>query len=343
MSDSIHETEVFLVGAGPIGLETAIELKCRRIPYVHIDKGQVASTVYKWPVRTQVFSRTEHLGIGGIPVMTSFQGPCSREGYLAYLRSVVIYYDLQVNTEEELLEARKSGEFFYLTVQTRTGKKQYRARALVLATGGISYPRKLGIPGEDLDHVHNTFRDPHLYFRKRVLVVGGRNSALESAIRCFHAGAKVALSYRRAHLRMGFIKYWMRPEILSRIARKDVVGLFRTLPVRIEKDRVYLYDLHRQGEREVLVDYVLMMIGFEADTSILEQLGADLEGVERKPVFCKETMETSVPGLFVSGTVVAGEQRSHQYFIDNCHDHGKNIALAVEKRLLGATKELVVH
>ena len=76
-------------------------------------------------------------------------------------------------------------------------------------------PKLLGIPGEDLPHVTHYFRDPHTYFNQRLLIVGGRNSAIEAAVRCQRAGAHVTLSYRREDFDATSVKFWLLPEIRS--------------------------------------------------------------------------------------------------------------------------------
>jgi thioredoxin reductase (NADPH) len=81
----------------------------------------------------------------------------------------------------------------------------------VLVTGGTDLPLRLNIPGEGLPHVSHYFKDPHTYFRKRLLIVGGKNSTVEAALRCHHAGAHVSPSYPGKELGAKSIKYWLLP------------------------------------------------------------------------------------------------------------------------------------
>ena len=81
---------------------------------------------------------------------------------------------------------------FILTTSPRGGKRTYRVGKVVLCTGGTDHPRKLGIPGEDLPHISHYFQDPHTYFGRELLIIGGKNSAVEAALRSHHAGAKVS-------------------------------------------------------------------------------------------------------------------------------------------------------
>ena len=88
---------------------------------------------------------------------------------------------------------------------------------MVIAIGDMHSPNKLNIPGEDLAHVDHYFTDPHKYFRKKLLIVGGRNSAAEAALRCWRAGAEVTLSYRRAEFDDKSIKHFLLPDLLVQI------------------------------------------------------------------------------------------------------------------------------
>src|SRR5207248_10336495 len=108
--------------------------------------------------------------------------------YLTYLRRVVEQFDLEINTYEPVvgIQRDEDEDEFVLATQSRGHRRRYRARRLILCTGGTDKPRRLEIPGEDLPHVHHYFQDPHTYFRKRVLIVGGKNSAVESALRCYN-------------------------------------------------------------------------------------------------------------------------------------------------------------
>ena len=205
--------DVAIVGAGPIGLELAACLKRAGIRYVHLDAHQIGYTMTWWPRNTPFFSTTERLAIAGVPIQNNHQNRITGEEYLAYLRGVVELFDLQINTYEPVVALDRAAEGFVLTTQPLARERRYLANRVVLAIGDMHWPNRLGIPGEDLPHVSHYFRDPHDYFRRKVLIVGGKNSAVEAALRCYHAGAQITLSYRREMLPEKSIKYWLWPEI----------------------------------------------------------------------------------------------------------------------------------
>ncbi len=323
------DVPVVLVGAGPIGLEVAIALQQRGVEYVHLDKGPVAATIHWFPEQMTFFSSTDRIAIGGIPIQTVGQTKCTKEEYLAYLRSVVLAYGLEVRTRVRVAGlTREADGRFTLVTESARGRGLLRADAVVLATGGTDRPRRLGIPGEDLEHVSHYFREPHRHFGRRLLVVGGRNSAVEAALRCWHAGSQVALSYRRAAFDPSHVKYWLLPELEGRIERGEITGFLETRPTAITPTHVTLA-LRDGTTREVEADDVLLLTGYEGDATLFESAGVALDGEDRVPRHDETTMETNVPGLYVAGTAVAGTQSSFQVFLENCHVHADRIAAAL--------------
>jgi thioredoxin reductase (NADPH) len=309
-------TDVVVVGAGPIGLELAVALKGAGVDYVHLDAKQIGYTISWFPPQTRFFSSNERIAIAGVPLQTADQSKASREEYLAYLRSVVEQFDLKVHTYAPVVGIQKNSDGFLITAHKAGHQKDIRARRLVLCTGGTDHPRRLNIPGEDLPHVSRYLRDPHMYFRKRLLVVGGKNSAVESALRCHHVGAEVTLCYRRAKLDEKSIKYWLIPEINGLIAAGRVTGFFNAVPIEIKPGEVKL-----STSQTIPMDFVLMQIGFEQDITLLTMAGIELVGDCRAPSYDARTMETNVPGVYVAGTVVGGTQDKYRVFIENCHVH----------------------
>jgi thioredoxin reductase (NADPH) len=82
----------------------------------------------------------------------------------------------------------------------------------------------MDVPGCGLPHVSRYFQDPHAYFRKKLLIVGGRNSAVEAALRSHYAGAQVAISYRNPQFDAASIKYWLWPEMNGLIQSGNLFG-----------------------------------------------------------------------------------------------------------------------
>jgi thioredoxin reductase (NADPH) len=214
---------------------------------------------------------------------------------------------------------------------TRRGEERaYSARHVILAIGGMHEPLRLSIPGEDLPHVSHFFDEAHRYFRERLLIVGGRNSAAETAVRCARAGARVTLSYRGAKLDPAHVKYWILPELEGLIRRRDVVFHPLTVPVAIRPGSVSLAPAAGGEPRlDVPADFVLLLTGYVMDTSLLLCAGAAIDGENRKPKLDPATMMTTVPSLYVAGVAVAGTQHGYRLFIENCHPHVTKIVKSI--------------
>jgi thioredoxin reductase (NADPH) len=329
--------EVAIVGAGPIGIELAICLKRAGVPYLHLDSGQIGHTLTWWPRNTSFFSTTERLDLAGVPIQNSHQGRITGEEYLAYLRTLVEQFDLQISSFEPVTQLERDEEGFGITTAPLTGERRYRARRVVLAIGDMHYPNRVHIPGEDLSHVSHYFRDPHDHFRRQLLIVGGRNSAVEAALRCWRAGAQVTISYRRARFDEQRVKHWLLPDAYAQIEAGTIGFLPETAPLEIAPGRVLLaptVDGQIAGGEPFWhdADQVLLATGFRGDQSLLEQAGVELSGENRVPAFDPATMETNVPGLYLAGTVAAGVQQRYTLFIENCHEHVGKIAQVVTGR-----------
>jgi len=314
---------VAVIGAGPIGLELAVALKQAGIDYVQLDAGQIGSTIEWYPPLMLFHSSSDRLALAGLPIQTANQQKITREEFLAYLRALVQHFGLSVRTYERVVRIdRVPGGFELQTTESRI-----RAEIVVLAIGAFHAPRLIGVPGEELPHVSHYLGDPHKYFGKRLLIVGGRNSAVEAAIRCSRAGADVTISYRGDDFDPKMVKFWLLPEVRALIRDGYVRFLPRTCVEEIRNGTVVLSGI------EVAADFVLLMTGYRQDPTLFEMLGVELKGEAREPVHDPDTMETNVPGVFVAGTAVAGTPpRKVSVIVETCHVHVPRIVAAIRGR-----------
>lgn len=327
----MHHTQVALIGAGPIGIEMAVSLKRAGVDYTHFEAGQIGSTIAWWAPQTRFFSSPERIAIAGVPFSTPTQDKGTREDYLNYLRNVVEQFDLPIRTDHRIEQAKRRDDgSFELRINHRGEVSACRADRVILAIGDMHEPKMLGIPGEDLPHVSHYFEEPHSYFRQRVLIVGGRNSAVEAAIRCQRVGSDVAISYRGGVFTKK-IKYWLRPELLALIDAGTIALHKNTVPIGITPTEVVLAPTDGTGEpTRVEADRVILMTGYRQDPTLFQQLGVELEGERLVPRIDEQTMQTNVPGVFVCGTAVAGTQTSGvEVYIETSHVHTRRIIRAI--------------
>jgi thioredoxin reductase (NADPH) len=323
----VTTSAVAVIGAGPIGIELAVALKQAGVDYIHFDAGQIGTTIEWYPLQMLFHSRADRLAIAGVPIQVPDQQKPKREEYLAYLRSVVEQFGLTIRTFERVIAARRAGDGFELRTNTVDGESTYRVGNVVLAIGAMHAPRPLGVPGEDQPNVSHYFREPHTYFGKRLLIVGGRNSAVEAAVRCQRAGAEVTISYRRSDFDPDKVKWWLLPEIRGMIRDGRVRFLPNTNVVEIRGTTAVL------DSGAIAADFVLVLTGYRQDTTLFEMLGVKTGGEASEPLHDVETMETNVRGVYIAGTAVAGTPpRKVSVIVETCHVHVPRIVAAITGR-----------
>ena len=319
--------DVICIGAGPTGLASAIEAKRAGLRPLVIDKGVLCNSIYHYPVNMVFFTTPELLEIGDLPFVSAAEKPTRVEA-LKYYRKCVEHYELELRLGEAVTQVEGSdGNFRVHTLSTELVPRNnvYSARKLIVATGYYDLPNRLGVPGEDLPHVSHYYTEPHPYWRRDVVVIGGRNSAAEAALDLYRTGARVTLVHRRAELGPT-IKYWVRPDIENRIKAGQVKALFNTHVVRIEPEFVLVKG--PEGEKQVPAVEVFALTGYHPDFEFLRQLGVKLDPQTNKPALDPQTLESNVPGIYLAGVVIGGIHTS-EIFIENGRFHGKQIIAAL--------------
>jgi thioredoxin reductase (NADPH) len=325
---TLPERHLLIVGAGPSGLATAIAAHAAGLDYEVLEKGVLVNSIFHFPRHMVFFTTAELLEIGGLPFVTPYEKPTQSEG-LKYYRRVTETYGLNVTLGEEVLGARRDGNGRFVLRTRRDGEVGERAcRVLVFATGYYDHPNRLGIPGEDLPHVSHYYTEPHAFFRKRVVVVGGKNSAAIAALELHRAGAGVTLVHRGERL-ADSIKYWIRPDIENRIKEGSVAARFQTRLAAIRPGEVEV--VTPAGPARLPADQVFLMTGYHPDTQMLEALGVTVDPQTLIPAHDPQSLETNVPGLYVAGALGAGRLTS-RIFIENGKFHGEAIVRALLDR-----------
>ena len=327
--------DVLIVGGGPAGLATAIASRHLGLDYLVVEKGTVTDAIYRFPTHMVFFTTPELLEVGGLPLTTPYEKPTRLEA-LRYYRKVVDTYQLQVALHEEVTAVNATGEGAdrIFEVETRSARGHVRvreARAVVLAMGYYGRPNLLGIPGEDLPHVSHYYGEAHPYYRQRVVIVGGKNSACEAALELHRAGAHPTLVHRGEALGDS-VKYWVRPDVENRIKEGSIAARFSTEVVEIRPTHVVV---RRTGELEtetIPAEGVLLMTGYQADPGFLQRAGVELDPETNIPRHHADTFETNVTNLFIAGGQLAG-RRTGTIFIENGRFHGEQVAKTLAARL----------
>jgi thioredoxin reductase (NADPH) len=314
--------DLLVVGAGPVGLACALEASRRGLTHVVLEKGALLNTLVNWPTHVVFFSTPELLEIGGHPFVAAGPKPSRREG-LDYYRKVAARERLDVRLATPVASlTRENGVF-----AAATPRGTFSAHAAVVATGFFDTPNLLGVPGEDLPKVAHYYREPYAHAGTDVLVVGGKNSAVEAALDLHRHGARVTMAVR-GHAFGSSVKYWLKPDVENRVKEGSIRALFDTAVERVEEETVTLRAAG--GSTSIPNDFVYALTGYRPDFPFLRACGigitADLELVHDPA-----TMETNVPGLYVAGVVAAGRHIG-RLFIENGRAHAAQIVAHVLAR-----------
>jgi thioredoxin reductase (NADPH) len=317
----INSADVVVVGAGPSGLSCAIEAKNAGLSVIVLEKGSLVDYIRRFPANLVWFSTPELLEIGGVPFVISTVRP-TRIDTLNYYQKVVRYHGLDVRCFDSVQTIRRSSTSF--EIGTATGAV-YTAGNVVVATGYFDNPNRLGVPGEDLPHVFHYYDEPYGYFDSDVVVVGGRNSAVEAALDLYRHGARVSLVHRGERLSEG-VKYWILPDIENRIKAGEIQASFRSTVGSIVPGGVNIES--PGGPVRVPARFVFILTGFHPDVAHLRAFGIDIDPETLAPRHDQSTFETNIPGLYVAGSAVAGKF-NNKVFVENGRLHGGAIVRAI--------------
>lgn len=281
---------------------------------VGIDKGPVCGALMRHPTYMRWFSSSDKLELPGLPLITQENNPTRRE-YLKYCSVYVKHHGLAVNTYREVTAIERGETGFTVTARDMFGRDyQWRARNVAAATGFYDSPRMLNIPGEELPKVSHRYTEAHPYVDQEVLVIGGGSSAAEAALELWRAGAHVTVAMRGERFNT---KYWIEPDLENRIAEGSIAAYRNATIEAIHPDEAELRGA--SGNRVTIPnDFVLAMTGYEPDTTLLESAGAQVDRSTGKPALT-EHLESTVPGLYVCGTLTAGMD-SNVAFVENSRE-----------------------
>lgn len=262
--DEKADFDVIIVGAGPAGISATLRCAELGLRYKTVEQDTIGGTVYSFPRTKIVMTSPMELPIHGKVKFVE-----TTKDQLISLWSEVIATNKIIISENEKVESiLKDGEQFNVT----TVKGSYTSSAVILAIGRRGSPRKLGVPGEERDKVFYRLLEPELIENKKILVVGGGDSAIESAILLAHGSNKVSLSYRSESFSR------CKPKNLENVNSYSAAGklevLFSTNVVEIREGSVVL---NRGGDQndtfELENDLVYIFAGGELPTKFLEKSG----------------------------------------------------------------------
>ena len=255
--------DVLIVGAGPAGISASLRAIEKKLNYLTVDEGELGGTVAKYPRQKLVMTSPVEFPMYGKFKKTEL----SKEDLLAFWNQVLQRVDFKFRKGEKVLDIKKGADGMF---SVETSKGQHRARNVVLALGKTGSPRKLGVKGEELPKVMYRLIEADHYVNKKILVIGGGDSAVEAAMGLAHQiGNSVTLSYRQAEFSR--IKERNALRLQECIRKGKLKVILSSNPMEFTKDAVVL-DVQGQTQR-IPNDYVWIFAGGEPPTAFLKKIG----------------------------------------------------------------------
>lgn len=287
--------DLVIVGAGPAGLTCALEARSRGLRFAVIEQDSLGGTIAHYPRRKLVMTQPVALPLHGRLDRNEYE----KEELMELWQGLASEHSLEVRTATrfEGIERESDGN---LRVQTSGG--ELRSRTVCLALGRRGTPRKLGVPGEDLPKVASSLVDAQSYQGRRILVVGGGDSAIEAAMGLAEQpGNRVTLSYRGA----AFLRIKARNEarLQSCVEAGKIQVLLGSNVLTITPEAVDVDLGADQGVLQLPNDEVFVMIGGEPPFELLRRAGVSLDPKERPLPPIEDEDPSLVRGLALASLV----------------------------------------
>jgi len=272
-----------VIGAGPAGISASLRAIENKLNYLTLEQETIGGTVSKYPRQKLVLTSPVQF-----PMYGKFKKmELSKEELLAFWDKILHRADFNVRTGEKVEDVRKGDDGIFTTL---TAKGQYRSRFVVLALGRAGTPRKLGAKAEDLPKVMYRLIEADHYINKRILVVGGGDSAVEAAMGLAQqTGNTVTLSYRQD--RFSRIKERNAQRIEAEIRKGKLTVLFNSSPLEFKQNSVLL-DVAGKSQ-EIPNDFVWIFAGGTPPNAFLQKIGVGLGARDMTLEAGKEAREAS--------------------------------------------------
>ena len=293
------ELDVAIIGVGPAGLSAAITAKQHQLTYVGIEQDKVLATIDAYPANKYVFFKPETMeSRGAIDVNSAGR---QREEILSDWIGTMRRSEVAINEAESCKSVKKAEDGDYFVIQTEKGvekeKVTYKARRVVLALGNRGTPMKLKVPGEEMkvtrdgkteDKVKYKLTDPEEYRRRKMIVVGAGNSAIEAAVDLVARRKGTEITFRpdeeinevtlviRSDMKND-LKFGNKQQVYDCIDEGKIKVYFGTAIKEIRDGEVVLMNARTEEVKATVPnDYIFALIGGDKPTKFLESIGVKI-------------------------------------------------------------------
>lgn len=261
--DHKAEYDLLIVGAGPAGISASLTAKKHKLKFITLEQDTLGGTVFTFPRAKIVMTSAMDLPLfGKIKLFET-----SKSELLDIWNKALDKNDIRIeeNTKVESVQIKDD----YFKISTNTGT-EITSKNILLSIGRRGTPRKLNIPGENTEKVAYRLLEPEIIQGKNIVVVGGGDSAVESALLLAEQN-KVTLSYRKDAFQR--IKPKNSDRIKDAASRGQVDVQFNTNLVAIEKDHVVITNGKPDEKTTLENDLVFIFAGGELPTEFLQKIG----------------------------------------------------------------------
>ena len=258
--------QVIIVGAGPAGIAATLAAQQQKLKYLTLDQDSLGGTVFQYPRGKIVMTQPVELPLVG---KMHFK-ETSKEDLLEYWQGVEKKSGIKINYQEIVADIESKDNGFNI----KTNQGEYQSDKVLLAIGRRGTPRKLGVPGEDMSKGVYRLIDPEQYIDRKVMIVGGGDSALEAALAIAdETGSEVSLSYRSDSFSRAKAKNRDR---IERYSKQGKIKLY--LPSNLTRIDEYEVTLDHQGKKLKLAnDAVIISAGGILPSGFLKQAGIQID------------------------------------------------------------------
>ncbi len=255
--------DIAVIGAGPAGISATLSAAEAGLRYITLEQDTLGGTVFNFPRAKVIMTSAMELPLYGKVKMSE----TSKTELLNLWMETITRNNIKINEQEKVIDVQKEGEIFRI----KTSKGEYTSRTILLSIGRRGSPRKLGVPGEKLEKVAYRLLEPELIHNKKVLIVGGGDSAVENALLLAEEGNEVTLSYRNESFSR------LKPKNLERVGRaiqkREIRAIFNSNIKEIKNDSVIMAVEGKENFVSLQNDLVYIFAGGELPSKFLEKIG----------------------------------------------------------------------
>jgi len=262
--------DVVIAGAGPAGLTAALAAHASKLRYLVLEQGSIGGTIFHYPRQKLVLTAPVDLPLYGRLKVSEI----AKEELLEIWLKIVQANNLNIQTNAKLESISATPEGFDVGYSGST----VTAKNVILALGRRGSPRKLGVQGEEQPKVAYQLIDAEAYVQKKILIVGGGDSAIEAAVALSRQkGNTVTLSYRRSDFVR--LKEKNEKQIKDLMHAKKISAIFNSQVKEIKTEAVTLQE-DPDHIRTIANDFVFIFAGGEMPVEFLKRAGVRLRTEE---------------------------------------------------------------